>query len=70
MLDVVFGGRIAAFDDAAATISGDIRAMRRAIGRPMEAYDSMIAAIALTRGMTLATRNVGDFEGVGLDVVD
>ena len=30
----------------------------------------MIAAICLVHGATLATRNVGDFEGLGLTVVN
>jgi predicted nucleic acid-binding protein len=30
----------------------------------------MIAAIALTHDMTLATRNVRDFEGLGVRLVD
>ena len=30
----------------------------------------MIAAIARSLGMAVATRNVRDFEGVGVDVID
>jgi predicted nucleic acid-binding protein len=70
MLTSIFGGRIAPFDGAAAQVSGDMRASRRAIGRPLEAYDSMIAAIAASRGMILATRNLVDFDRLGLDLVD
>jgi predicted nucleic acid-binding protein len=37
---------------------------------PTLAMDAMIAAVALTRGLTVATRNVRDFEGFGVNVVD
>ena len=37
---------------------------------PALAMDAMIAAVALTRGLVLATRNVRDFDGFGVDVVD
>ncbi len=30
----------------------------------------MIAAIAKAHGMAVATRNVRDFEGIGIDVID
>ena len=39
-------------------------------GKPMSVMDAMIAAIALAHAMTLATRNVGDFEGLGVPLVD
>jgi predicted nucleic acid-binding protein len=39
-------------------------------GRPMPLLDSMIAATALEHGLTVATRNVRDFELAGVDVVD
>jgi len=33
-------------------------------------FDAQIAAIALHNGLALATRNVKDFEGCGLRLVD
>jgi hypothetical protein len=36
----------------------------------MSVMDAMIAAIALAHAMTLATRNVRDFEGLGVPLVD
>ena len=32
--------------------------------------DAMIAAVALTHGLTVATRNVRDFAGLGVTVID
>lgn len=34
------------------------------------AHQLMIAATALVHGLTLATRNVADFEGMGVKIVD
>jgi hypothetical protein len=65
-----FGGRILAFDRRAAHFYAELRAKRRGIGKPMSVMDAMIAAIALAHAMTLATRNVGDFEGLGVPLVD
>jgi predicted nucleic acid-binding protein len=39
-------------------------------GRPLPLLDSMIAATALTHGLTVATHNARDFQRVGVDVVD
>ena len=57
------------FDDAAAGRYGLIRAQLRREGRPIGANDLMIASIALSGGLTLATRNMDEFARVpGLDV--
>ena len=65
-----FEGRILPFDQTAADEYGALVVSRERRGRPIGVIDAMIAAIALARGMTLATRNTADFEGVGLDLVD
>ena len=57
------------FDDAAAERYGVVRAQLRREGRPIGANDLMIASIALSAGLTLATRNTDEFARVpGLDV--
>jgi len=43
---------------------------RRTRGRPLVGFDGLIAAIAVRVGATLATRNVGDFEGLGIELVN
>ena len=59
--------QIAAFDEAAADTFNDLRKRRVRIGT----MDLRIAAIALSRDMTVLTRNVGDFGQVlGLKVED
>lgn len=65
-----FTDRILPFDREAARDYADIAAMRRAAGRTMLPADSQIAAIARSRGMAIATRNVRDFENIGIEVID
>ena len=65
-----FQGRILDFDLAAAAAFGRIGAERERIGRRMEPFDAMIAAIAISRGMQMATRDTGDFADIGLDLIN
>ena len=63
--DVGFGERILPFDRAAARAYAEIAA-----GRPIGEADCQIAAISRQRGAVLVTRNVRDFQGTGVEVVD
>lgn len=65
-----FAGRVLAFDASAAQAFAPIAAARRRAGRPIAAFDAQIAAIAFASGAVLATRNVADFEGCGVVVVN
>lgn len=49
---------------------GTLIASRRAAGRPLATEDAMIAASCLTGDLALATRNVRDFEGLGLTLIN
>ena len=62
--------RVLAFDREAANAAARLAAIRRRLGRPVEIRDSQIAGIVAMRRATLATRNVRDFEGVDLRVVN
>ena len=68
--DESFAGRILSFDSQAASLCGVLRARRQAVGRPIALADAMIAAICLHNGATLATRNIRDFEGLDLSLVN
>ena len=60
------------FDDAAARAFGQVAAQLRRQGRKpaARAYDALIAASALSRGLPVHTCNPGDFAGIeGLEVV-
>ena len=71
MFEEDFGGRCLPFDERAALHYGAIVARRTRAGRPISTEDAQIAAIALAHDLTLATRNVSDFEGIdGLVVIN
>jgi predicted nucleic acid-binding protein len=65
-----FVGRILPFDSAAAREFAGIAATRRRIGRPISEPDARIAAIARSRGASLATRDIADFADCGLELID
>jgi predicted nucleic acid-binding protein len=65
-----FQGRILPFDGAAAAAYAEMFAARRKAGRPAGTIDLMLASIARARGVGVVTRNVSDFEGVGLRVIN
>ncbi|WP_342153840.1 type II toxin-antitoxin system VapC family toxin [Methylorubrum sp. SB2] len=60
-----FADRICPFDQEAALIWAVLMAEGRAIGRPRDAIDMMIAAIAQVRGFVIVTDNERDFAGLG-----
>lgn len=70
MFSVEFGGRILPFEESAARTYAKIAVDRRHAGRPISSFDAQIAAITLTARASLATRNVSDFEGCGLKLIN
>lgn len=64
-----YADRIFAFTEAAALAYGALMGERSRAGRPMSIPDAMIAAIAKTHAATLATRNLADFQGFGLELI-
>ena len=62
-----FQGRILPFDRETAVIWGEIMGDGDRVGRPKPMADAQIAAIARRHGLTLVTRNMRDF--VGMEVV-
>ena len=65
-----FQTRVLPFDSAAARAYAEIAAARRAEGRPIAEADCQIAAIAQAMGAPVATRNVRDFNGCGVTVIN
>ena len=70
MLGEAFENRVLPFDSSAARAYADIAAMRRSAGRPVAPADCQIAAIARSRRMAVATRNVRDFEDADIEIID
>jgi|ERR1043165_2775618 predicted nucleic acid-binding protein len=65
-----YRGRILPLEIADAAEFGRLAALRERGGRRMRSMDALIAAIALTHRAILATRDVGDFEGLGLELIN
>ena len=65
-----FEDRILPFDSEAARAYANIAAAHRAASRAVAPADCQIAAIAHSCGMAVVTRNVRDFEDIGIKVVD
>ena len=65
-----FEDRVLPFDSQAAREYADIAASRRTAGRPVAPADCQIAAIARSRDLTIATRNVRDFADMEIELVD
>jgi predicted nucleic acid-binding protein len=65
-----FANRILTFDSAAAEEYAVIRVKRRRTGLAQSQADIQIAAIASVYGATVATRNIRDFEGCGIKLID
>jgi toxin FitB len=65
-----FASRVLPFDSNAAANCADVVAARRRAGKPISQFDAQIAAIALTHRLGVATRNVSDFEGCGISVMN
>jgi hypothetical protein len=60
-----FGERILPVDTAVARRSAALH-----VPDPRPVRDSLIAATALVSGLTVVTRNVGDFEPMGTEIID
>ncbi|MBS1887192.1 MAG: type II toxin-antitoxin system VapC family toxin [Actinobacteria bacterium] len=70
MMDGPLRDGVLAFDRAAASHYAEIVADRDKAGRPIAIADAQITAICRSRGAPLGTRNVRDFDAVGIKVVN
>ncbi len=70
IFDEDFADHVLSFDGESADAYAEIAASRSMAGRPISQFDAMIAAMARSRGASLATRNVQDFADCGVDVVN
>ncbi len=65
-----FSGRVVDIDRRIANAWGDLMASAKRRGLALHVMDGFLAATAMTRGLTLATRNVKDFAPLGVPVLD
>jgi predicted nucleic acid-binding protein len=65
-----FTGRVLAFDLPVTQAYADLMARAQATGQPISMADGLIAAIAMTNRMIVATRDAKPFTAVGLKVID
>jgi len=70
MFEEDLADRVLPFNDVAAERYAEIVTARRRAGRPIEAFDALIAATTLAAGADLATRDVSGFENLGLKLID
>jgi len=61
-----FEGRVLPIDPVIAHAWGNLMARAQAAGRTLGAMDGFIAATALRHDLTLVTRDVADFEALGI----
>ena len=70
LLSTLLAERVLPFGQPAAERTAEVTARLHSQGNNIDAPDSQIAGIALSRQATLATRNIRDFVGTGLTLVD
>lgn len=63
-----FGDYVLPFDRSAAIHYAAIVSGRDRLGFPIDGFDAQIAAICAANNATLATRNVKDFQGTGIEI--
>ena len=66
----LFADRVLPFDVAAARRYADLAVKARAAGKGFPTPDGYIAAIAASRGFTVATRDTSAFDAAGVDVIN
>jgi predicted nucleic acid-binding protein len=65
-----FSDQVLPVDAAAAEHYATIASTRERAGKPIPGFDALIAAVCRSRGSALATRNLPDFDGTGIELID
>lgn len=66
----LFLGRVLGFDEACTAAYADILSRARQAGKPIATADALIAAIASTHHLAVATRDEGPFHAAGVTVIN
>jgi predicted nucleic acid-binding protein len=65
-----FAGRVLPVNEPIAERWGVLSGQSKLIGKPLNVADGLIAATALEHNLTLVTRNVTDFGGLGVAILN
>lgn len=65
-----FEQRVSPIDEPVALAWGDLMGLAKRRGRGLSSMDGLIGATAIAKNLTLATRNIKDFEGFGIELFD
>ncbi|OBQ94810.1 MAG: type II toxin-antitoxin system VapC family toxin [Mesorhizobium sp.] len=65
-----FEQRVLPVDEAVALAWGDLMGIAKRRGHGLSSMDGLIAATAIAKQLTLATRNSKDFEGFAIELFD
>ena len=65
-----YSDRLVDFNERASRWFGAVIAEARTSGRPISTADAMIAATARANGMRVATRDLSDFAGAGVELIN
>ena len=65
-----FEYRVLPLDEPVALAWGDLMGNAKRNGRNLSSMDGLIAATAIAHDLTIATRNIKDFEGLGITLID
>ena len=65
-----FGDQILPVDTVVAEHYAAIASGRERDGKPIAGFDALIAAVCRCQGSALATRNVSDFDGTGIEIIN
>ena len=69
-LQVRFSGRILSIDAGVADRWGLLEADAKRKGKPLSTIDGLLAATAVHHNLTIVTRNVADFNGISVPVLN
>lgn len=65
-----YRNRLISIDESVAIAWGDIVAKTSKTGRVLPTIDSLIAASAIVHQLTIVTRNIKDFEGLNIPLIN
>ena len=70
LITETFDGYVLPFDAHSSEHYAEVVATRTRVGRPISGLDAQIAAVCVQHGASLATRNISDFDGLGLHLIN